>query len=258
MFIYLSKILPEFVYAPGLTIVLLVFAALIRKRRRGLAWLLAVVGVLYLYFMSTWVVAEALERSLESRYPAVDVDGAPKADAIVVLGGYLHIPNARHKSYEFEDAIDRLWMGARLYKAGKAPLILLTGGIVPMYGEGDIPESVTAKQVLQEWGIPAEAVVVEPKSQNTRENATFSAPILASKGAKKLILVTSAEHMPRSVAIFRRAGMDVLPVPTDYYGGWENRETVLRWLPQAVHLYHANQALKEWLGILIYRIRGWA
>ena len=100
--------------------------------------------------------------------------------------------------------------------------------------------------------------MVETGSQNTRENAEFSKSLLAAKGAKRLLLVTSAFHMPRAVPCFRKLGMQVTPVPTDYQSGWEHPEPPLGWLPDAEHLFRSKFALKEWLGLIVYRLRGWA
>ena len=258
MFFYLSKLAPAFLFPPGLTIVLLVGAAFLRRRRPTLAGAVVFIALASTWALSTHFVAETFLRSLESRYPTILPADAPQADAIVVLGGYLHSPGGTHAFSELNESGDRLWMGAQLFRAAKAPLVLLTGGNVPMFRGHSVSEALAAKDLLQAWGVPGAAILVETESRNTRENATLSSPILAGKGARRLLLVTSAFHMPRAVAIFRRAGMDVTPVPTDYQSGWDDGDLPFRVLPDAESMYKSNLALREWLGLSVYRLRGWA
>jgi uncharacterized SAM-binding protein YcdF (DUF218 family) len=258
MFLYLSKVLPMLLYPPGLTIALLLVAAALRKRLPKSAAALFVVAVVSLYALSTGTVSEALQGPLESAYPAVAIDALPKADAVIVLGGYLHPPGAHHAFAELTDASDRLRVAAQILLANKAALVLLTGGNLPMFGDTGIPEALAAREVLHEWGVPSDAILVEDRSRNTRENAVFSAPILQAKGARRLILVTSASHMRRAVAVFRRAGLDVIPFPTDYQSGWGEPDLVFRWLPDADSLGTSRRVLKEWVGLAVYRLRGWA
>lgn len=258
MFLYLSKVIPLFLYPPGLTLVLLALAAIIRRRRPALSASLYVLALTSIYALSLPIVADSLMASLESKYPSQGIDQAPTAGAIVVLGGYMHSPNARHKDIEFEASVDRLWMGARLYRAGKAPFVLLTGGNLAFLGETGMPEAIAAKGVLRDWGVPEQAILVEDKSQNTRENAVFSKQVLDARQVKNILLVTSSFHMPRAVAIFQRAGMTATPVPTDFQSGWGQGAGLFSFLPDAEFLYKSKLALKEWLGLYVYRIRGWA
>jgi uncharacterized SAM-binding protein YcdF (DUF218 family) len=257
--VYLSKLLPPLLlYPPGMSLVLVLLAALLRKRRPVLSAILFITGLGALYLLSTEAVSESLMGSLETQYKAVPVNQAPNADAIVVLGGYLHTPGTQHPEGEFTEAADRLWMGAKLYRAGKAPLVLLTGGVVKVLGEEGGSEGVSARDILLQWSVPPDAILLEQQSQNTRENASFSAGILTAKGAKRLLLVTSASHMPRAMAIFHHAGMDVIPAPTDYQTGWARPHPSLRWIPDAEYLFRSQRALKEWIGLAVYRLRGWA
>jgi uncharacterized SAM-binding protein YcdF (DUF218 family) len=258
MFLYLSKVLPWLLYPPGLTLWLLLAAAALRKRLPKFATTLFVVAIVTLYALSTGMLSGTLQRRLESAYPALSIDALQKADAVVVLGGYLHSPGGQHAAAELMDASDRLRVAAQIFRANKAPIVLLTGGNVPMFSDTAIPEAQAARDVLHEWGVPFEAILVEDRSRNTRENAVFSAPVLRAKGAHGLILVTSASHMQRAVAVFRRAGLDVVPFPTDYQTGWGKPDWLLQWVPDADALGSSNRALREWIGLAAYRLRGWA
>ncbi len=258
MFIDLSKALPPLLYQPGLSILLLLAALLIRRRRPKLSATLILISVVSLYALSTPALAEVLQHSLETHYPALSIETLAKADAIVVLGGYLHEPSPQHPTAEFNEASDRLRAAAQLFRAEKASAVLLSGGTVAVAAAATVPEAQAAKGVLQEWGVPSAAIQVEDRSQNTHENAIFSVPLLADRGARRVILVTSANHMPRAVAVFKRAGLDVIPFPTDYQSGWGQPDPLIQWFPDAEALWRSNRALKEWIGLAVYRSLGWA
>jgi uncharacterized SAM-binding protein YcdF (DUF218 family) len=113
-------------------------------------------------------------------------------------------------------------------------------------------------QLLEEWGVPVAAVEVENGSINTRENAVQSYRLLAPRGVTSIILVTSALHMPRAVAAFRKAGFAVTAAPADFHTGWGNPILFERWLPSANNIGQCEKALHEWLGLWVYRWRGWA
>ena len=117
---------------------------------------------------------------------------------------------------EINGAGDRVLYAARIYKEGKAAHILLSGGeITWMKATSSTPADEMA-EILQSLGVPKEALWLENKSQNTHENAVFSKVILDEKGIKKILLVTSATHMPRAVALFQKLGLEVIPLPVDY------------------------------------------
>jgi len=170
----------------------------------------------------------------------------------------MRAPTATHKRGDFKDGVDRLLHGFRLYRAGKAPLILISGGQVPMFGMSIETEAEAARSVLEEWGVPESAILVETRSKNTVENGTFSRDLLASRGIHRVLLVTSAYHMPRAVAAFRKAGLEVSPSPTDYLTGWPEPDLPFRFLPDTEALHYSAGALREYIGLFVYRLRGWA
>jgi uncharacterized SAM-binding protein YcdF (DUF218 family) len=107
---------------------------------------------------------------------------------------------------------------------------------------------------------------LETESLNTYENAILSKPMLQAEEAETVLLVTSALHMPRSVAIFEKQGIPVIPAPTDYeflQADWQVTDSgdrlfyAMSFMPEADSLELTTQTLKEYLGILIYRLRGW-
>jgi uncharacterized SAM-binding protein YcdF (DUF218 family) len=158
MFFLLSKLAPPLLFPPGGTIMLLLIAAAMRKRKPRAAWALAAFALVTLYALSTSALSDDMAAGLEAKYPPVPMDRVPAADALIVLGGLLHIPARTRPETELTESSDRLWMAARLYRAGKAPLIVLAGGNIPLLGETGMSEASAAGDLLHEWGVPKEAI----------------------------------------------------------------------------------------------------
>lgn len=212
--------------------------------RRRLA---AFMGVLALAWLGVWslpVASHTLRGAIEAQHPLLVMDAVPRAQAIVVLGGGV-LP-ARHKGQppDLQEAADRLTHGARLFRAGKAPLLVLSGG--SNRAVSATSEAEAMRQLLLEWGVPAQAMVLEERSRNTRENARFTAEILRSRGIRHILLVTSALHMPRARALFEAQGLMVTPAATDHEA--RSRFTAADWLPDAQALHGSARAFKELLG----------
>ena len=161
------------------------------------------------------------------------------------------MPSRGHGNSGLIDESDRLLQGLRLYRAGKAPLLVCTGG-----ARGGTPEAQGMGRLLQEWGVPSGAILLEEHSLNTRENAVFTYSALKARGIGRILLVTSALHMPRAAAVFRKAGFEVNPAAADFRTGW-GEASLWDWLPKARNLERSDRALREWIGLLVYRLRGW-
>ena len=219
-----------------LAILLLVCALLAWKHRR-LATRLLIVAVVLLLAFSSKPVSGAMVRSLEDQYHDSGMD-VPPAQAIVVLGGTIRMPTTRHHLTGLIDPSDRLLVAFRLYRAGKAPLVFCTGGRNPLGGTGRTPEALWMARLLEEWNIPPTAIEIEGSSINTHENAILSFQMLAPLGIRKILLVTSAMHMPRAAGAFRKAGFEVIAVPADFHSGWGACNPWEKWLPSACNLHH--------------------
>ena len=206
-------------------------------------------GVLVLYTCSITVVADRLIGSLESRYPPKPIAELPNAELIVVLGGGVELPIFPRVEVEFNDSGDRLHYATKLYNAGKAPKILLSGGNVVIQPSMK-PNATYSATLLTEWGVPASAIIIEGKSRNTQENAIETLALLEGRDPR-IILVTSAFHMRRSVAWFENQGFTVLPAPTDIQATAIETYELLRWLPRYEALTKSTLAMKEYLGYLL-------
>lgn len=251
-----SKLLPVFFFFPlGIVIVLLAVSLFLLKKRMILV-VQILLGVILsiLFLLSTEIVSFSLIKGLERRYPAVDIH-AVKADAIVVLGGGGR-PKIHPRSHvEFNEGGERMFHGLRLFKAGAAPVVIVTGGGIDFILKGQC-EGADMKELMVEFGMPPDSILIEGKARNTFENAVFTGKLMdEGKIARKIILVTSACHMPRSVAIFKKAGFEVIPAPADFL----IEDKAYNWfslLPMAGNFFLSTQAIKEWAGILAYRVLG--
>ncbi len=260
MFLFLSKLLPLLFYPLGLTIVLSIVGLIWLKRRRPKpASTFVILAIWLLYISSTELVAQTLTRSLEFQNLPTAI---ATADAIVVLGGATKPAQTPRILPEVGEAGDRVIYAAKLYKDGKAPKIILSGGRVTWKDETG-SESSDMAILLDLLGVPRSAILEDPTSLNTRQNAVNVQQIVDQEQFQKLILVTSATHMPRSLAIFRRLGMDVSPAPTDFYIVQADQRMnpqgrLLSLLPDAENLLLTTRSLKEYVGLWVYRLRGWA
>lgn len=234
-----------------------ILALLLRRLgRRRLAALVFGLGFLVLLLGSIPVVAQGLVRGLEGQHPPLPIEATPTADAIVLLGGALGPARPPRLTAELSDGSDRVLHAARLFRAKKAPLVIASGGAGPDGGD-ESPESRDLADLLLEWGVPRDAIVEEGASGDTHENAVETKRILDARGLRRVLLVTSALHMPRALAVFRRAGVEAVPCPTDFLATEPARRTALDYLPDAEALLHSTAATHEWIGRLWYRVRGW-
>jgi len=210
---------------------------------------------------NSWV-ALKLAQSLEWKYlPTGDL---PRAEAIVVLGGGIR-PKAFPRPWvEVAEAGDRILYGAQLYQAGKAPLLILSGGRID-WKEGGASEAFDMAEIARAMGVPMSAIATDPTSLNTYENAVNVRRILDERDINRVLLVTSAIHMPRSMGIFQRQNIDVIPAPTDF---WVTEQAIqelngskqsfaLNLIPDVQELWLVTKVIKEHVGWTVYRLRGW-
>jgi uncharacterized SAM-binding protein YcdF (DUF218 family) len=257
MGLFLSKLLPLLIYPLSVAIWLAIIASLfIWRGHRKLAGTSLFLAIAILWISSMPLVAEQLFASLERQYLPVAVQDSPAADAIVVIGGAVGTAVPPRLTIDLGSAADRLLHAARLHRAGKAQFIFAIGGSIPWLGPEE-PESLAMVELLQEWGVPQDAIMIGTASLNTHENALETKRLLQEHGLNRILLVTSAAHMPRALATFRTAGVDAIASPTDFEIVDRAQRTILDWLPAAAALRQTTMAIKEHLGYLVYKWRGW-
>lgn len=216
-----------------------------RRRRASRAGMILIVsGVAWLWLWSMPVASDWLVQRAESEFPPLAAEALPEAEAIVVIGGALFPPSPGMPYPDMGAAADRAWHAARLFHAGKAPLVVASGGGDPEVTP--VSEAEALRGLLVDLGVPHSALLLETRSRNTRENAEFTAALLKQREVRRILLVTSALHMRRAVAEFHRTGLQVIPAATDHaqakVGGMQ------RWVPETGALDASARTLKEMVG----------
>ena len=249
----LIKSVSQLLLPPG-GLILLALIGLIFSRRvwgRGLV----AFSLICFWLLATEPVRDALIEPLENRYAPVEPATLEHVEshAIVLLGGGVY---ERAPEYGGRDSLQNGAMMRTLYAADLARQtgleVYATGGVV--LNEGTEPEGEVMRRWLIRLGVPAERLHSETAARNTWENAINLKAELELAGVEKVILVTTAWHMPRSVWVFESLGMQVIPAPCAYVArrvpyGLQN------YLPHWHVLADSADALHEYLGMLWYRIR---
>lgn len=262
MFVILSKFLPLIFYPLGIAIILLILALVFYKKQKINSFLIAG-SIFILWLSSTSFVANSLARSLEWQYlPPQEI---PHTEIAVVLGGGTDAKVYPRTTDEINGAGDRVYFALQLYRQGKVNHLLLSGGEITWLNSTASTPAGEMAAILEGLDIPKSALWLEDQSQNTHENAIFSKKILDEQNIHKILLITSAMHMPRAVGVFQKLGIEVIPMPVDYsvtqvdftidQQDWLGR--LLEFFPSSANLSMTTNALKEYFGLLTYRLRGW-
>jgi len=262
MFEFASKLLPTLAYPLGSASLLIIISAFVFRQEKLQRGMLILAFALLWFGGNRWAAA-GLARSLERQYPAPDP--IPTVEALVVLGGGTDPLEPPREMVEINGAGDRVFYAAQLYREGKARHILVSGGRLDWDSCPTTPAGEMAS-LLTWMGVPGEAIWIQDKSRNTYEDVLYSTRMLREMQVEKILLVTSAWHMPRAMMLFEAQGIEAFPAPTDYNVtdvGWERlwrgdpRSFVLDLFPEARYLSLTTRMLKEHLGLWIYRLRGW-
>ncbi|MGN0854414.1 MAG: YdcF family protein [Kiritimatiellia bacterium] len=236
----------------GMAIVAAGLAFVWRKKIRAVAWTL-IAGLAWFWFWSMPIVGGWLALPLEEDYPVRLAEEMPVADAIAVMGGGVW-GSTNHPYAMLKDGADRAWHAARLWKAGKAPVVI----------PSNIGAELADVKLLVDLGVPREAVVLENKAVNTEENAKFIRDVLAQRrknaggaGTATVLLVTSACHMRRSLYMFRKYAPEIkcIPAATDYQAlPWKDESFRFRSLLPSIDAFARNNSfIHEYIGYYGYK-----
>ena len=243
--IYINKILPIIVSPLGLIIILLFFGVF-RKRM-----LPSMIALILLIILSLPIVSRQLIKFLEQGYTLISPNNVDTADTVIVLSGMIRtIKQNNEIYYEFSDAVDRVFAGIELLKLNKAQKIILTRGKLP-WSLG-MPEGEFLAQFVKSQGINKNQVILTEVVQNTNDEAIAVSKILPKNS--KIILVTSAFHMPRAKTVFENQNLKVIPYAVDFRLG-EKKMDVLDFLPQANAFKDSSFYFREIIGRASYSLR---
>lgn len=246
----LTHIIKTLLLPPGSPMLLILFGLIMWNKMSG-RWLIGV-GLSLLWLCSIPLISNPLIRSLEQT-PALSEATlkSTNAQAIVVLGGGRN----RDAPEYFGDTVShhalvRLRYAAKLAHSTGLPIIP-SGGDPAEVGPA---EAIMAQQILQdEFNLTVHTI--EPDSRTTWENAKQTALKLQQLGIKRVLLVTHASHMPRSIYSFQQADVEVIAAPTGFHSKALDRNPLLQLLPNADAANKTTMALHEYLGMLWYRLK---
>jgi uncharacterized SAM-binding protein YcdF (DUF218 family) len=253
MFYFFSKLLQPILWPTNAAMVLLVaMLALFAFKRDRLAKSAGGLALAILWIAGLPILAIPLVGSLERSFPILTVSEARHADAIVVLGGtVLGVQPPRREVQEVFGS--RVMSAGRLYRAGKSKVIIVSSGVRYILPNGvERTDARDMRELLETENVPANAIWEEDQSRNTDENASYTVSLLNAKNIKSILLVTSAFHMRRSMAMFHKYGFtDVQAYPVEVRVT-HAPVTFFDLLPDPGSLGMTTIAIKEHIGSLFY------
>jgi uncharacterized SAM-binding protein YcdF (DUF218 family) len=257
MLFELSKILWWFVQPSKLWLVFVTLGVLLlysRRKNLGQGMLSSAVVVAFLTIflpVHTW-----LAGPLEGRFPRL-AEVPANVDGIVVLGGAVdELITAAFEQPALNDAAERMTEAVSLAQRYPTARLVFSGGS-SLVNQNELSlslkEADVARRLFESLGIPEARLTLESASRNTWENAVNTKELVQPQEGETWLLVTSAQHMPRSIGIFRKVGWNVIPYPTDYRVIPGKRQPNLDF---AEKLQIIDGAVKEWVGLLSYYLMG--
>ena len=255
--LFISKALPIIVLPEGLVLIgMLVAGTAALARWRRSAFVAGSASVALFWLAATPAIGNWALGTLERQHPPLPLEATAKADVAILLGGAVGPQVAPRRSIELGESTDRVLHAVRLLRAGKVDRVLVVGGNLPWDASTEA-EAVSIRNLMVEWGANPAAIEIEGASRNTYENALEAVAARARRPFARALLVTSAAHMPRALAIFRKAGIPVTPYVCDVRVTDALTGTALDWLPNARYFAMTSDAAREWIGYWAYRWRGW-
>ncbi|MGB6241987.1 MAG: YdcF family protein [Castellaniella sp.] len=250
-----SEFLANLVIPLNLSVTLLVLAVILFiVRWRKTAAVITFSALAWSLFWSLPTTSLWAGGLLEQRYPHASPASLPAAQAIVVLGG--NTANGRQnwfESYDPKNTILRTDTAARLYAAGRAPLVIVSGAAL----DGGVSEARMMASALEQNGVPSAAIIQEDHSLTTHQNALYTAKMLRQHNIQRFLLVTSALHMPRAMASFQKQGLMPIAAASPAQIVVPEEPDFSFWLPDLRTLNASRSIVKEYLGLLVYWLRGW-
>ena len=243
--IYLHKILP-LIFSPLMLVIGLIILGIIFNIRK-----FTLIGIIILIFSSLPIISNKFIAYLEKDYKPIEISEIENVDAIVVLSGMIKVVgDEENLKYEFAESIDRFFAGLDLFNNDNAPILILTRGKMP-WSVG-IAEGEYLKELAIKYGISEENIILTDEVQNTDQEAKSIKEILTENS--KIILVTSAFHMPRAEKVFKAANINVIPFPVDFQSS-KLKTTIMDFIPSAKSFFDTSHFVREMIGRLYYNLK---
>ncbi len=228
-----------------------------KKQRAGKAFV--AIGLFLILLFGYSFIPNYLLRPLEGKYDPyyiqlsnnsyVSEGGHPVKFIVVLGGGHISDPKLPITSQIGEESLVRLIEGIRIYRKYSRVKLILSGG----RGFDSISTAHVMAHVAQELGVDEEDIILESQSKDTKDEAQLIKPLV---GNDHFILVTSASHMPRSIALFKKQGMNPIPAPTGHLVIRKQGLSPSSFFPGAGNLRKAEAGFHEYLGIAWAKLRG--
>jgi uncharacterized SAM-binding protein YcdF (DUF218 family) len=255
MFFTLSKLTGFFTQPSNFLLTLAGVGILLTATRYSRAGrVCTIVAVLFIVVFGLSPASNLLIYPLEQRFPVWDGSrGAP--DGIVILGGAIAPePSAARGTAALNEAAERVTSIAGLARRYPQARIVYSGGNSRLLS-AELDEAQFAIELLENFGVARERILLERRSRNTVENAIFTKDTVAPKSGERWLLVTSAHHMPRSVGVFRQVGFPVEAYPVDWRtSGPSDLTSPMGTVSDG--LKRTDTAMHEWIGLLAYWLAG--
>jgi len=249
MYFIFSKLL-LFLISPIIWIVALLLIALFSKRPKLKKRTFIASIVVLIVFSNQGILEEFAKRW---NIPRLAYDEKKVYSAVIVLGGFSG--EDKNGNGHFNENADRFIQAIKLKTIGRVSHIMVTGGNGSLQHD-QFTEGEWVQKVLKEFKFADSTVLIEHQSRNTLENAAFSKAILEKAHLPPpYLLVTSAWHMRRSVYIFKKAGLDVIPYPCGYLAGNKKLSFVDFILPDSHVLDVWDNYIKEVVGQAVTHIK---
>lgn len=254
VFFYMSKIIGFFLLPSNFLCCLAVLGLVLQKTRfAGIGRKLMGGAMIALVITAYSPLGNMLLLPLEDRFSQPNIEAAPYG--IIVLGGSIDtlVSKARN-SVTINEAAERLFEAVKLARRFPQARVLFTGGSGRIVYQG-MSEADTVERFFADMGLSPDRLIFEGKAKNTWQNALFTEALIESNADQRWVLVTSAFHMPRSVGCFRKVGINIIPWPVDYRT--RGQSDIYRILASAADGWkRLDVAVREWIGLLVYRIFG--
>jgi uncharacterized SAM-binding protein YcdF (DUF218 family) len=254
MFFVLSKIL-NFLLDPLVWIVIIFLWGLLTRNIHRKRKLLVSSFAMLFFFSNPFIINEVMQAW---EIPSVNRrDINKKYEAGIVLGGMIKYYNSEMERANFGSGADRLMQTIDLYNSGKIEKIIITGGSGRL-GFQNYKEAEVIRELLDGIQLPAEDILTEGNSRNTYENAVYTAELIKQHNlGGPFLLITSAFHMRRSLAVFEKAGIAVEPYPVDALSGNRTYTPDRLIIPTAEALSTWNIFIREFVGNGVYKVMGY-
>jgi len=231
---------------PIMVIMALIMIGLYKKRNS-----LIYLAIALLYLVSTPIFSNAFFKLVEGDQYRKSIQSIERTEAIVVLSGMLSLHEMDGEEYVEWGDPDRFFAGIALMKAGKATNLIFTGAKMP-WEKSSRTEGAVLTDYAADYGIPYDHIFVSSIVANTADEAVAVKKIIQGN---KIILVTSAFHMPRAQMLFEKEGLEVVPYPVDFKSLTTDSVTFMDYFPNGQSLAKTEMGMRELIGRLFYWLK---